>query len=166
MNAINTGDPTLEHQVAAWRQDPFDPDAIAQMRPVAYQRAIVMEDCGPPGSLMQVGNPNRRKLRRLRAGVVSVTEKADLLDQLHHMAGKQHGRARAGQAGQQPADHVGGDRVHALCARLACRVRYPAGYRSGAGRESRAHRWRMSGIGAGARLGPCRACPGLAVKRG
>jgi Tc toxin complex TcA C-terminal TcB-binding domain/Neuraminidase-like domain/FHA domain/Putative peptidoglycan binding domain len=42
MNAINKGDPTLEHQVAAWRQDPFDPDAIAQMRPVAYQRAIVM----------------------------------------------------------------------------------------------------------------------------
>ena len=42
MNAINHGDPTLEHQVAAWRQDPFDPDAIAQMRPVAYQRAIVM----------------------------------------------------------------------------------------------------------------------------
>ena len=43
MNAINKGDPTLEHQVAAWRQDPFDPDAIAQTRPVAYQRAIVMQ---------------------------------------------------------------------------------------------------------------------------
>ena len=43
MNAINKGDPTLDHQVAAWRQDPFDPDAIAQTRPVAYQRAIVMQ---------------------------------------------------------------------------------------------------------------------------
>ena len=43
MEAINQGDPTLEHQVAAWRADPFDPDAIAQMRPVAYQRAIVMQ---------------------------------------------------------------------------------------------------------------------------
>jgi hypothetical protein len=42
MEAINQGDPTLEHQVATWRKDPFDPDAIAQMRPVAYQRAIVM----------------------------------------------------------------------------------------------------------------------------
>jgi hypothetical protein len=42
MNLINQHDTTLEHQVAAWRQDPFDPDAIAQMRPVAYQRAFVM----------------------------------------------------------------------------------------------------------------------------
>ena len=43
MQAINQHDPTLEHQVAHWRADPFDPDAIAQLRPVAYQRAIVMK---------------------------------------------------------------------------------------------------------------------------
>lgn len=42
MQAINRRDPTAEHQVAMWRADPFDPDAIAQLRPVAYQRAIVM----------------------------------------------------------------------------------------------------------------------------
>ena len=40
-------------------------------------RAVpVMEDFGPPGSPMQVRDPNHRELRRLRAGVVSVTEKA------------------------------------------------------------------------------------------
>ena len=39
---------------------------------------------------------------------------ADLLDQLHDVAGEQHGRAGAGQPRQQPADHVGGDRIHAL----------------------------------------------------
>ncbi|HEU4706051.1 MAG TPA: neuraminidase-like domain-containing protein [Solirubrobacterales bacterium] len=43
MQAVNHHDPTLEHQVAAWRADPFDPDMIAQLRPVAYQRAIVMK---------------------------------------------------------------------------------------------------------------------------
>ena len=43
MKAINTHDSVAEHQVAAWRQDPFDPDMIAQTRPVAYQRAIVMK---------------------------------------------------------------------------------------------------------------------------
>jgi hypothetical protein len=40
-------------------------------------RAVpVMEVFGPPGSPMEVGSPNHRKLRRLRAGVVSVAEKA------------------------------------------------------------------------------------------
>jgi hypothetical protein len=43
MEGINHRNPTLEHQVALWRAEPFDPDAIAQMRPVAYQRAIVMQ---------------------------------------------------------------------------------------------------------------------------
>ncbi|HEY7415356.1 MAG TPA: hypothetical protein VH593_09200, partial [Ktedonobacteraceae bacterium] len=43
MQAINQHDPVAEHEVAAWRQDPFDPDMIAQLRPVAYQRAIVMK---------------------------------------------------------------------------------------------------------------------------
>jgi hypothetical protein len=41
MHEINSGDPQLESQVAAWRANPFDPDLIAQLRPVAYQRAIV-----------------------------------------------------------------------------------------------------------------------------
>ena len=39
---------------------------------------------------------------------------ADLLDELHDVAGEQHGRARADEAGQQPADDVGGDRIDAL----------------------------------------------------
>ncbi len=43
MEAVNRRVPALEHQVALWRAEPFDPDAIAQMRPVAYQRAIVMQ---------------------------------------------------------------------------------------------------------------------------
>jgi hypothetical protein len=43
MKDINDHDPVLEHQVATWRRDPFDPDTIAQLRPVAYQRAIVMK---------------------------------------------------------------------------------------------------------------------------
>jgi peptidoglycan hydrolase-like protein with peptidoglycan-binding domain len=43
MQAVNAHDPALEHQVAVWRNDPFDPDTIAQMRPVAYQRAIIMK---------------------------------------------------------------------------------------------------------------------------
>jgi hypothetical protein len=41
MQEINQGDTDLERQVADWRSDPFDPDMIAQLRPVAYQRAIV-----------------------------------------------------------------------------------------------------------------------------
>ena len=43
MQAVNARDPGLEHQVAVWRNDPFDPDTIAQLRPVAYQRALVMK---------------------------------------------------------------------------------------------------------------------------
>jgi peptidoglycan hydrolase-like protein with peptidoglycan-binding domain len=42
MHRINQGDPEAEHQVAQWRADPFDPHLIAGLRPVAYQRAIVM----------------------------------------------------------------------------------------------------------------------------
>ena len=43
MQVINSRDPKLEQEVADWRQDPFDPDLIAQFRQVAYQRAIVMK---------------------------------------------------------------------------------------------------------------------------
>ncbi len=43
MKAINIYDSGAEHQVTVWRRDPFDPDIIAQLRPVAYQRAIVMK---------------------------------------------------------------------------------------------------------------------------
>ncbi len=42
MEEVNRRNVELEHQVARWRAEPFDPDAIAQWRPVAYQRAIVM----------------------------------------------------------------------------------------------------------------------------
>jgi hypothetical protein len=42
MGLVNQGDPEAEHQVAQWRANPFDPHLIAGLRPVAYQRAIVM----------------------------------------------------------------------------------------------------------------------------
>lgn len=33
----------LEQQIVRWREDPFDPHRIATLRPVAYQRAVVMK---------------------------------------------------------------------------------------------------------------------------
>jgi hypothetical protein len=39
---------------------------------------------------------------------------ADLLDEFHHVAGEQDGRAGVGEPLEQPADHVGGHRVHPL----------------------------------------------------
>lgn len=41
-------------------------------------RAVPVMEVGPPGSPLQVGSPNRRKLRWLRAGVVSVAVKGPL----------------------------------------------------------------------------------------
>jgi hypothetical protein len=43
MALISRHDSAAEHQVAVWRADPFDPQMIAQLRPVAFQRAIVMK---------------------------------------------------------------------------------------------------------------------------
>lgn len=43
MHLINQHDPEAEHQVAAWRAHPFEPHVIAGLRPVAYQRAVVMK---------------------------------------------------------------------------------------------------------------------------
>lgn len=43
MSGINQHDAQLERDVLNWRADPFDPDAIAQWRNVAYARAIVMK---------------------------------------------------------------------------------------------------------------------------
>lgn len=40
---INAHDPDAEHQVAQWRANPFEPHIVAGLRPVAYQRAIVMK---------------------------------------------------------------------------------------------------------------------------
>ncbi|MEU1812641.1 Tc toxin subunit A-related protein [Micromonospora aurantiaca (nom. illeg.)] len=42
MQAVHDRDPQAELQVAAWRNSPFDPHAVAALRPVSYQRAIVM----------------------------------------------------------------------------------------------------------------------------
>lgn len=42
MKLINVGDPEAEEQVAQWRRNPFEPHLIAGLRPVAYQRAVVM----------------------------------------------------------------------------------------------------------------------------
>jgi Tc toxin complex TcA C-terminal TcB-binding domain/Neuraminidase-like domain/Putative peptidoglycan binding domain/Salmonella virulence plasmid 28.1kDa A protein len=43
MALINVRDPGVEHQVAQWRANPFEPHVVAGLRPVAYQRAIVMK---------------------------------------------------------------------------------------------------------------------------
>ena len=43
---LNPGDPEsadASSQVAQWRQDPFDPDLLARLRPAAYQKAVVMK---------------------------------------------------------------------------------------------------------------------------
>ncbi|WP_433222035.1 neuraminidase-like domain-containing protein [Dactylosporangium sp. CS-047395] len=42
LQLIHDRDPQVEQQVAVWRANPFDPHAIAALRPVAYQRAVVM----------------------------------------------------------------------------------------------------------------------------
>jgi len=42
MKLINIGDDAAEEQVIQWRRNPFEPHIIAGLRPVAYQRAIVM----------------------------------------------------------------------------------------------------------------------------
>jgi hypothetical protein len=43
MNLIHINDERTVKQVNEWRDDPFDPHLIAQLRPVAYQRTIVMK---------------------------------------------------------------------------------------------------------------------------
>jgi hypothetical protein len=40
---ISSGDAELTEKVAAWRADPFDPHLVASSRPVAYQKAVVMQ---------------------------------------------------------------------------------------------------------------------------
>jgi hypothetical protein len=39
---VNQGDPDAVAQVNAWRQDPFNPFVLADMRPVAYMKSTVM----------------------------------------------------------------------------------------------------------------------------
>jgi hypothetical protein len=43
LKALNAHDTVAEHEVAEWRKNPFEPHVIAQFRPVAYQRAVVMK---------------------------------------------------------------------------------------------------------------------------
>ena len=43
LQLVNKHDPQLEQQVANWRSKPFDPNLIASARPVAYQKAVVMQ---------------------------------------------------------------------------------------------------------------------------
>lgn len=47
LREVNRRVPAFEEQVRAWRDNPFDPHLIAGMRPVAYQKAVVMKylDC-------------------------------------------------------------------------------------------------------------------------
>ena len=43
MIALSEGNVALAKQVAAWRENPFDPHAIAQLRVIAYQKTVVMK---------------------------------------------------------------------------------------------------------------------------
>ncbi|HEV2579547.1 MAG TPA: neuraminidase-like domain-containing protein [Ktedonobacteraceae bacterium] len=43
LKLINQHDPTYEAQVTQWRNDPFDPHMIANLRPVAYMKTTVMK---------------------------------------------------------------------------------------------------------------------------
>jgi hypothetical protein len=43
LQLVSQHDPALEQQVANWRYKPFDPNLIASTRPVAYQKAVVMQ---------------------------------------------------------------------------------------------------------------------------
>jgi hypothetical protein len=42
LSAVNQGDPAAVAQVQAWRQQPFNPFALADLRPVAYMKSTVM----------------------------------------------------------------------------------------------------------------------------
>jgi Tc toxin complex TcA C-terminal TcB-binding domain/Neuraminidase-like domain len=43
LQLVSQGDAELTRRIAEWRADPFDPHLIAASRPVAYQKAIVMQ---------------------------------------------------------------------------------------------------------------------------
>ena len=43
MKLLSEGNPILERQVAAWRDNPFKPHAIARLRYTAYQKNVVMK---------------------------------------------------------------------------------------------------------------------------
>lgn len=43
MDLVSKNDPGAVDQIDEWRADPFDPHAVARLRPVAYQRVIVMK---------------------------------------------------------------------------------------------------------------------------
>ncbi|MGH8490980.1 MAG: hypothetical protein ACREXS_19470 [Gammaproteobacteria bacterium] len=43
LQLVSQGDAELERKIAEWRNDPFDPHLIAASRPVAYQKAVVMQ---------------------------------------------------------------------------------------------------------------------------
>lgn len=42
LQLVNLGDPDALNQVARWRRDPFNPFLLADLRPVAYMKAVVM----------------------------------------------------------------------------------------------------------------------------
>ena len=42
LQLVNAGDANAVSQVAAWRKDPFNPFLLADLRPVAYMKAVVM----------------------------------------------------------------------------------------------------------------------------
>ncbi len=43
LQLVSQRNPELEFQVRQWRENPFDPHLIAALRPVAYQKAVVMQ---------------------------------------------------------------------------------------------------------------------------
>ena len=67
-------------------------------------RAVLVMEVGPPGSPMQVGSPNHRKLRRSRAGVASVAVKGPL------SAGQVRGEKT--NVSEPPVTHRNAERWH------------------------------------------------------
>ncbi len=43
LKMVNQGDPAIAKQVELWRDDPFNPFLIADMRPAAYMKSVVMK---------------------------------------------------------------------------------------------------------------------------
>ncbi|UVI32917.1 Tc toxin subunit A-related protein [Paenibacillus spongiae] len=43
LKLVNAGSPEYEKQVEMWRENPFKPHLIARLRPIAYQRTVVMK---------------------------------------------------------------------------------------------------------------------------
>ncbi|WP_437580752.1 hypothetical protein [Sorangium sp. So ce887] len=70
----------LVAQIAAWRKDPFSPHLIARMRPIAYQKAVVMKYVesrrATAASATCCARPRLSAARAIRAGTTSASRTA------------------------------------------------------------------------------------------